>query len=113
MTSLVSSHRKLILPPLINFETGPLSNTPDFIMPLQWITTPLQARGRKLHSELVGLYGSFLRQVEARINAGENVPDCLAKTLLETREEEGLDWEDMCMLTAVFTLGGVHSVSPL
>ncbi len=97
---------------MINFEPGPLSNTPDFITPLQWIPTPLQARGRKLHNELVGLYGSFLRQVEVRINAGENVPDCLAKTLLETREQEGLNWEDMCMLTAVFTLGGVHSVSP-
>lgn len=49
--------------------------------------------------------------VKARLDAGEDVPDCLAKTLIQTREEEGLDWEDMCMLAAVFTLGGVHSVS--
>ena len=27
-----------------------------------------------------------------------------------TQEEENLDWEDLCMLAAVFTLGGVHSV---
>lgn len=49
--------------------------------------------------------------VKARLDAGEDVPDCLAKTLIQTREGEGLDWEDMCMLAAVFTLGGVHSVS--
>jgi hypothetical protein len=50
-------------------------------------------------------------RVKARMNSGEVVPDCLVKTLIETQEEEGLDWEDICMLTAVFTLGGVHSVS--
>jgi hypothetical protein len=45
------------------------------------------------------------------MDSGENVPDCLVKTLIETQEEEHLDWEDICMLAAVFTLGGVHSVS--
>ena len=40
----------------------------------------------------------------------DNLPDCLVKTLLENREAENLDDEDLCMLAAVFTLGGVHSV---
>ena len=45
------------------------------------------------------------------MDAGEDVEDCLAKTLLLEQKNEGLDWEDMCMLSAVFTLGGVHSVN--
>jgi hypothetical protein len=49
-------------------------------------------------------------RVKARIDAGEDVPDCLVKTLLLTQEQEKLDWEDMCMLSAVFNLGGIPSV---
>jgi len=41
------------------------------------------------------------------MDVGEDVPDCLVKTLLLTQEKEKLDWEDLCMLS-VFTLGGVH-----
>ena len=53
----------------------------------------------------------MILDVKARMDAGEDVPDCLVKTLLQTQEEEKLDWEDLCMLSAVFTLGGVSSVS--
>ena len=45
------------------------------------------------------------------MNREEDVPDCLVKTLLQTQEEKKLDWEDLCMLSAVFTLGGVSLVS--
>ena len=69
-----------------------------------------QIRGRKLHDEMVEVYGALLMKVKARMDAGEDVPDCLAKTLWQIRDQENLDWEDMCMLTAVFVLGGVHSV---
>jgi hypothetical protein len=71
----------------------------------------MRARGRKLHNDLVEAYGAMILRVKARMDSGENVPDCLVKTLVETQEEEHLDWEDVCMLAAVFTLGGVHSVS--
>jgi len=54
----------------------------------------------------------MIMRVKARMDAGEDVPDCLVKTLLLTQENEKLDWEDLCMLSAVFTLGGVHSVWP-
>ena len=47
------------------------------------------------------------------MDSGEEVPDCLVKTLIQSQEDEKLDWEDLCMLSAVFTLGGVHSVSAL
>jgi hypothetical protein len=60
----------------------------------------------------VEVYGAMIMRVKARMDAGEDVPDCLVKTLLQTREQEKLDWEDLCMLSAVFTLGGVHSVGP-
>jgi hypothetical protein len=45
------------------------------------------------------------------MDAGEDVPDCLVKTLLLAQEQEKLDWEDLCMLAVAFNLGGIHSVS--
>jgi hypothetical protein len=54
----------------------------------------------------------MIMRVKARIDSGEDVPECLVKTMLLTQEEEKLDWEDMCMLSIVLTLGGVHSVRP-
>ncbi|KAK7693606.1 hypothetical protein QCA50_003175 [Cerrena zonata] len=94
-----------------NDLTGPVANMADFITPLQWIPTSKQIRGRKLHDEMVEVYGALLMKVKARMDAGEDVPDCLAKTLWLVRDQENLDWEDMCMLTAVFVLGGVHSTA--
>jgi hypothetical protein len=52
----------------------------------------------------------MINRMKACMDAGEDVPDCLVKTLILTQEQEKLDWEDMCMLSAVFTIGGVHSV---
>lgn len=89
---------------------GPLSNAIDFIKPLQWIPTSKRSRGHKLHDDLIEVYSTMILQVKARVDSGESVPDCLVKTLIESQEKEKLDWEDICMLTAVFTLGGVHSV---
>ncbi|KAJ7477180.1 cytochrome P450 [Mycena galericulata] len=91
--------------------TGPWSNAIDFIEPLQWIPTKMRSQGRKLHDDLIEVYGAMYLALKERIDAGEMVPDCLAKTLIETREKEKFDWEDTCMLAAVFTLGGVHSTS--
>ncbi|KDR71505.1 hypothetical protein GALMADRAFT_143768 [Galerina marginata CBS 339.88] len=91
--------------------TGPWSNCVDFFEPLQWIPTPKSRRGHQLHNNLVTVYGDMILNFKARMAAGEPVPDCLVKTLLENQETEKLDWEDLCMLSAVFTLGGVHSTS--
>jgi hypothetical protein len=90
--------------------SGPLSNVVDFIEPLQWLPTRTRSRGRRLHDGIVEVYGAMIMRVKARMDSGEDVPDCLVKTLIQTQEQEKLDWEDMCMLSAVFTLGGVHSV---
>ena len=90
---------------------GPLSNIVDFIEPLQWIPTTTRSRGRRLHDMIVEVYGALIMRVKARMDAGEDVPDCLVKTLLLSQEREKLDWEDMCMLAVAFNLGGIHSVS--
>ncbi|KAJ7499379.1 cytochrome P450 [Mycena latifolia] len=91
--------------------TGPWSNAVDFITPLQWIPTKTRSRGRKVHNGIIEVYGAMYLAVKARMDAGETVPECLVRTLIETQEIEKLDWEDTCMLAAVFTLGGVHSTS--
>jgi len=92
---------------------GPWANMVDFFEPLQWIPTPKRSRGRRLHDGLIDVYGSMIRRFQTRMDSGEGVPDCLVKTLIQSQEDEKLDWEDLCMLSAVFTLGGVHSVSTL
>jgi hypothetical protein len=53
----------------------------------------------------------MIMRVMARMDAGEDVPDCLVKTILLSQEREKLDWEDMCMLAVAFDLGGIGSVS--
>jgi hypothetical protein len=56
------------------------------------------------------VYSAMIMRVKARMDSGENVPDCLIKTLLLTQEQEKLDWEDLCFMANAFNLGGVHSV---
>ena len=92
---------------------GPLSNLVDFIEPLQWLPSKTHARAAKLHDDFLEVYGSMVMAVKQRMDAGENVPHCLAKVLIEGQQQEKLDWEDVCMLSAAFALGGVHSVSRL
>jgi len=71
----------------------------------------MRSRGRRLHDAIVEVYGTMITQMKNRIDSGEDVPDCVVKTLIQTQEQENLDWEDMCMLSAVFTLNGVISTS--
>ena len=52
----------------------------------------------------------MIKRVKARMDAGEDVPDCLVKKLLLSQEREKLDWEDMCILVVVFDIGGIPSV---
>ncbi|KAF7416426.1 hypothetical protein PC9H_002692 [Pleurotus ostreatus] len=91
--------------------TGPWTNMIDFIKILQWLPTPSRASARKLHSDFLDVYGAMINQVKDRIDAGEEVPDCLVKTLLQCQHEEELSWKDMCFIVIAFTTGGVHSTS--
>jgi cytochrome P450 len=93
--------------------TGPFSNTVDFITLLEYIPTSKRTRGIALSNGIVEVYGAMIERVRARMACGEDVSDCLVKTLILTQEKEKLSWEDLCMLAAVFTLGGVHSTAGL
>lgn len=103
----------VLMLPLTYYFTGPWSNVIDFFEILQYLPSDKKARGRRLHASLIEIYGTMIVEFKAKMLAGEEVPDCLVKTILENQEAEKLDWEDVCMLAAVFTLGGVHSVRML
>jgi cytochrome P450 len=105
------TERALALAIEFNDLTGPLTHSVDFIELLQYIPTTARLRARRLHDGIMDVYGAMIMRVKARMDAGEDVPDCLVKTLLLTQEQEKLDWEDMCMLAAAFNLGGIHSTS--
>ncbi len=68
-------------------------------------------RGKMFHSDLLETYGGMIREIDARIKLGEDVPDCLVKTLLERQEEEKLEFVDMAMICSSFMIGGVETVS--
>ena len=110
--ALTGQYQTLIfhLPDCSKIMKGPLTNAVDFLEPLQWIPTSKRSRARKVHDGLIDVYGSMIRRFKTLMNSGNEVPDCLMKMILESQDEK-LDWEDLCMLAAVFTLGGVHSVS--
>ncbi|KZT73750.1 cytochrome P450 [Daedalea quercina L-15889] len=93
--------------------TGPVSNLVDFVTPLQWLPTTMSTRGKKLHKDLVETYGGMIMDIERRINTGETVPNCLAKTMILAREEEGLDHLDMAILASAFMIGGVETTASI
>ncbi|EED80655.1 predicted protein [Postia placenta Mad-698-R] len=92
--------------------TGPVSNLVDFVTPLQWFPTRMSIRGKRLHKDLVKTYGGMIKDIERRMNAGETVPDCLAKTMILAREEE-LDHLDMAILASAFMIGGVETTASI
>ncbi|KAJ8495369.1 hypothetical protein ONZ45_g12903 [Pleurotus djamor] len=94
-----------------HIPSGPWSNMIDFFKVLQWIPSRMRSKGRKLHDDFIAVYGAMMLRTKARMDAGEEVPDCLVKTLIGCQEEEQLTWEDMCFIVSAFTTGGVHSTS--
>ena len=84
----------------------------DFVPILQKlpINLPLKTRAQKLHADLVATYGGMITKIDERMKRGEQVPDCLVKTLLLAQEEEGLDHLDMAILCSAFMIGGVETV---
>ncbi|ORX93665.1 cytochrome P450 [Clohesyomyces aquaticus] len=93
--------------------TGPVSNLVDFVPILQKIPTWTRTRGRKLHDDLVETYGGFIKEIDGRLQRGEEVDDCLAKTMLKLRDKENLDHLDMAMLASAFMIGGVETTASL
>ena len=82
----------------------------DYVDFLQKIPTPMRSRGIALHNSMMEVYGGMIKEVERKMNAGEDVPECFAKNLLLCREEEGFNWTDICTLVGGFMIGGVETV---
>ncbi|KAF8881025.1 cytochrome P450 [Gymnopilus junonius] len=93
--------------------TGPVSNLIDFVPFLQKIPSYMKARGQKLHADLVETYGGMIHEIDERLKRHEHVPDCLVKTLLQSREEEELDHLDMSILCSAFMIGGVETTASI
>ena len=90
--------------------TGPVSNLVDFVPLLQKFPTAIQCRGQELHIGLVETYGGFIKDIQQRMQAGARVENCLAKTLVELKDEENLDDLDMALMASAFLIG-VETVS--
>lgn len=67
-------------------------------------------RAKVLFQGLVDTYGGMVNDIEARMQRGEKVPDCLVKTLVELKDKEELSHLDMAILCSAFMIGGVETV---
>ncbi|KAF2450909.1 cytochrome P450 [Karstenula rhodostoma CBS 690.94] len=93
--------------------TGPMSNLVDFLPILQWLPSPLKSKAKALHRDLVETYGGLINEIDGRMKDGEQVPDCLAKTMLDIKDEENLDHVDMAILASAFMIGGVETTASI
>ncbi|KAI0667526.1 cytochrome P450 [Trametes maxima] len=91
--------------------TGPVSNLVDFLPILQKLPNTMTRRGRKLNEDILTFNQPYVADIERRLKRGEDVPDCLAKTLLLTREAEELDELDIIILCAAMLIGGVETTA--
>ncbi|KAJ8092104.1 hypothetical protein PM082_021636 [Marasmius tenuissimus] len=95
--------------------TGPVSNLTDFVPALQKLGdwNYMIKRGEQLNKDLVETYGGMILDMEKRMKAGEKVPDCLVKHLIEVKEEEELDHLDMAIMVSAFMIGGVETTASI
>ena len=92
--------------------TGPVSNLVDFVPFLRnFPNLTMINRGKRLHRGLADTCGGLIKDIERRMKAGEEVPDCLAKYLLSVKEQESLDDLDITFICCAFMIGGVETVS--
>ncbi|KAJ7611653.1 cytochrome P450 [Roridomyces roridus] len=93
--------------------TSAMSNPVDFVKPLQYLPSRSRTRGLHLKDDFTKVYGGMIQDMHARLDNSEYVPDCLIKSLLETRHEENVEFEDILGLAIAFAFGGVHSVTDM
>jgi len=72
----------------------------------------MQIRGKKLHEALLETYGDLIKTIEAELISGEDVDDCLVKSMFEVRRDQDLDDLDMVILASAFMIHGVETVRP-
>ncbi|GJE93448.1 cytochrome P450 [Phanerochaete sordida] len=94
--------------------TGPVSNWVDFVPLLRnFPNMTMINRGKRLHQGLVDTCSGLINDVDRRMKAGEDVPDCMAKFLLSVKEEEKLDDLDIIFVCAAFMIGGVETTAAI
>ncbi|KAK6839153.1 hypothetical protein PG987_005019 [Apiospora arundinis] len=93
--------------------TGPMSNIIDFLPILRIFPSEMRSRAIKLHSDLKETYGGMIRDIQERMERGDQVPDSLAKTLLLMKEAEQLDDLDLSMMASGFMIGGVETTASI
>ncbi|KAG8164966.1 hypothetical protein KVR01_005241 [Diaporthe batatas] len=93
--------------------TGPMSNLVDYIPILQYFPSPIRTRGRRLHRDLVETYGGLINDIDIKMRRGEDVPECLTKTMLRIRETEKLDDLDIAMMASAFMVRGVETTASI
>lgn len=96
-----------ICPPRRRNCTGPVNNYEDYIPFLQLFTTPIFSRATELRRLLLATYGGMIRDIDSKIQAGEDVPDCMVKAMLMSQDTSDLE---MTYIAAAFMVGGVESV---
>nr|VWP01747.1 Uncharacterized protein [Ganoderma boninense] len=89
--------------------TGAVSNAVDFFPFLRRFPNRMTSRAQGLHQDILDFNRPYLADIEARLKRGDHVPDCLAKTLLLTREEEELDDLDIIIMCGTLIIGGVET----
>ncbi|EKM49741.1 uncharacterized protein PHACADRAFT_265393 [Phanerochaete carnosa HHB-10118-sp] len=92
--------------------TGPISNPVDFVPFLRRFPTLSGVnRAKQLHQSLVNIGGALVDDIDRRIKAGEDVPDCLARHLLKLKEEENLDSQDIVLLCCELMIASVEKTA--
>jgi len=87
-----------------------MSNAVDFVPFLRYLPNTSTTRAQRLHERVVAIIGGILSDMDEQLQAGESLPDCLAKSLLENRGKENHDRLDIIMLCAAFVVPGFASV---
>jgi cytochrome P450 len=77
---------------------------------LQMFPNAMVIRGTKLNQDLRKTYGGFVKDVERKLQNGEQVQDCLAKMMIQSSNKEHLTELDVDMMAAAFMIGGVETV---
>lgn len=93
--------------------TGPMSNVADFVPVLQKLPSPLKSRAKALHRDLLSTYGGLINDIAKKMEDGETVHDCLAKSMLQIQKTEQLDHLDMSILASAFMIGGVETTASI
>ncbi|PIL23591.1 cytochrome P450 [Ganoderma sinense ZZ0214-1] len=100
-------------PSLARNVTGAVSNAVDFFPLLRRFPNRMTSRAKKLHQDILDFNSPYLADIEARLKRGDDVPDCQAKTLLLTREEEELDDLDIIIMCGTLIIGGVETTASI